>query len=128
MEFKKTAGAPGPIDRLTPAKAGRRYDIIRNMCAARFWRRAGLTLASAAFFGIASLAVAAATLAPGASARQTAAPSADIQQVDTVVTYHYDANGNRSSEIGQSFPNPTTLIWTATSGACTANCWAGSLW
>jgi len=44
-----------------------------------------------------------------------------------VINYTYDAAGNRTQQ-NVSNPSTPTLIWTATSGSCTANCWGSSNW
>lgn len=43
-----------------------------------------------------------------------------------IIIYNYDANGNRTQQIINV--NTGTLVWTATGGSCSSNCWGGSLW
>lgn len=43
-----------------------------------------------------------------------------------IVIYNYDANGNRTQQVINV--NTSTLVWTATTSPCTANCWGSSIW
>lgn len=43
-----------------------------------------------------------------------------------IIIYSYDANGNRTQQVINV--NTGTLVWTATGGSCSSNCWGGSLW
>lgn len=43
-----------------------------------------------------------------------------------IIIYSYDANGNRTQQIVNV--NTSTLVWTATTTPCTANCWGSTVW